>query len=159
MKSIRILALGILLASTLAAAAVLAQQAIVPASPGRDIFYAGPYSSAHSPSAQLAQQYVKATKEEDKKDIRKKLVDALNLQFDQHIQHQQKELEDLEKQIADLKAVLKKRLDAKTTIVERRIDQLLQEADGLGWTSPGTPRPVYAPMWSGSPPEKVTRPR
>jgi hypothetical protein len=157
MNSIRTWGLGFLLAGTLAGAAVFAQTGVapVPAPPG----YGGPaypgspggfFAPSQSQSAQLAHQYVKAAKEEDKKEIRKKLVDLLNQQFDLHIQQQQKELEELEKQIAELKAVLKKRMDAKTTIVERRIDQLVQEADGLGWTSPGTPRPVYAPMGGGT---------
>ncbi|HEV3204295.1 MAG TPA: hypothetical protein VGY77_07930 [Gemmataceae bacterium] len=159
MYSIRTWAFGFLLAGTLTGAAVFAQSGVapVPAPPG----YGGPgtvaypgspggiFSPYQSQSAQLAHQYVKAAKEEDKKEIRKKLVDSLNQQFDHQIQQQQKELEELEKQIAELKAVLKKRMDAKTTIVERRIDQLVQEADGLGWTSPGTPRPVYGPMMGG----------
>src|SRR5437762_9937987 len=50
-------------------------------------------------SAQLVQQYVKAEKEEDKKEIRKKLADALGKQFDAHMEQQQKELAALEKQI------------------------------------------------------------
>jgi hypothetical protein len=101
-------------------------------------------SSAHqSESAQLAQQYVKATKEEEKREIRKKLADVLGQQFDAHIQQQQKELEDLEKQLASLRAIVKKRLDAKTPIVDRRIDQLVQEAEGLGWNAPATPHPVW----------------
>ncbi len=90
-------------------------------------------------SVQLAQQYVKTTKEDEKKKILEKLTEVLNQQFDQHIQQQQKELEDLEKQIADLRTLLKKRTDAKTKIVQRRIDQLVQEAEGLGWNSPASP--------------------
>src|SRR5207253_11427597 len=75
-----------------------------------------------------------------KKDLRKKLADVLAQEFDQHLKQQQKELEALEKQIADLRALLKKRVEAKTTIVERRLEQLVQEAEGLGWTGPAGPR-------------------
>src|SRR5579871_6273710 len=92
-------------------------------------------------AAQLAQQYAKATKEDEKKEIRKKLTDLLSQQFDQRLQQQQKEVNDLEKQIASLKEVLKKRTAAKATIVERRIDQLVQEAEGLGWNNPSSPHP------------------
>jgi hypothetical protein len=95
-------------------------------------------------AAQLAQQYVKAEKEDQKKDIRKKLVDVLSQEFDHHSQQQQKELEELEKQIASLRAVLKKRVDAKATIVERRVEQLVQDAEGLGWNAPHTPRPGFS---------------
>jgi hypothetical protein len=87
----------------------------------------------------LAQQYVKAEKDDEKKEIRKKLTDVLGQQFNAQVQRQQKDLEDLEKQIASLRAVLKKRQDAKSTIVERRVEQLIQEAEGLGWTAPSTP--------------------
>ena len=75
-------------------------------------------------------------KEGEKTDIRKRLTEVLGNQFNQHMQAQQQELDDLEKKIAQLKAVLKKRLDAKSTIVERRADQLIQDAAGLGWNTP-----------------------
>jgi flagellar motility protein MotE (MotC chaperone) len=88
-------------------------------------------------SAQLAKQYVKTEKEDEKKDLKKKLADVLAKQFDAQVNQQQKELADLERQIANLKALLKKRLDAKTTIIDRRMDQLIQDAEGLGWTAPG----------------------
>lgn len=119
-----------------------------------------PYQS-QSQSAQLAKQYVEAKKEEEKKEIRKHLTEVLSHQFDLHIQAQQKELEDLEKQIANLRTVLKKRLDAKTPIVERRLEQLIQEAEGLGWNAPGSPHLLFQPsntplnagrtLWKGEP--------
>jgi hypothetical protein len=93
-------------------------------------------------SYQLVQQYVKAEKEEDKKEIRKKLADALGKQFDTHMEQQQKELADLERQMAELQNLLKKRQEAKTTIIDRRLDQLIQDAEGLGWTAPGSPQHV-----------------
>jgi hypothetical protein len=102
-----------------------------------------------SQAAQLAKQYVKATKEDEKKDIRKKLTEELAQQFDVHVKQQQKELEDLENQIAEVKAQLKKRTDNKSAIIERRFDQLVQEAEGLGWNAPSTPRPVYGPTGAG----------
>jgi flagellar motility protein MotE (MotC chaperone) len=91
----------------------------------------------HQESRKLAQLYVKAEKEEDKKNIRKKLADVLAKQFDAQVERQQKDLADLEKQIASLKALLKKRTDAKTTIIDRRMEQLIQDAEGLGWAVPG----------------------
>jgi flagellar motility protein MotE (MotC chaperone) len=100
------------------------------------ILQSGP-ARLQSQAHQLAQQYVKAEKEDEKKDIRKKLVQALDQQFDQHSQDQQKELDELEKQVSKLRALLKKRKDAKENIVERRMEQLIQEADGLGWNAPG----------------------
>jgi hypothetical protein len=92
-------------------------------------------------AAKLAKDFTKSTKPDEKQEIRKKLSDLLTKQFDTNVQHQQKELEELEKQIADLRTLLKKRQDAKSTIVERRLEQLIQDAEGLGWTAPGTTMP------------------
>src|SRR5258708_34462709 len=89
----------------------------------------------HSQTAQLAQQYVKSETEEQKREIRKKLSDVLSQQFEQHAKQQQRELEDLENQIAMLRATLKKRQEAKTSIIDRRLDQLLQKSAGLGWSA------------------------
>jgi hypothetical protein len=93
-------------------------------------------SQGHSESANLAQQYIKSEKNDEKKEIRTKLNGVLGQQFDQHIGQQQKELEQLEQQLASLKAVIRKRLESKESIIERRAEQLIQEAQGLGWTSP-----------------------
>ncbi len=91
-------------------------------------------------ASQFAQRYVKAEKEEDKRDLRKKMDDVLSKQFDQHMQQQTNELKELEKQIDQLKATLRKRQEAKETIVRRRAEQLINEAEGLGWTAPSSPR-------------------
>lgn len=119
----------------------------VPAYPATPLYGqlapSGVYSSSSSQASeasQIAQRYVKANKEEDKRNHRKRLDDVLSEQFDRHMAQQKKELEDLEKQIEQLKATLRKRQDAKDTIVKRRADQLIHEAEGLGWTAPSTPR-------------------
>jgi len=100
----------------------------------------GPQSIHHTllvQSQELAHQYAKSEKEDEKKETRKKLTEVLDRQFDLHLKEQQNELDELEKQVAKLKAVLRKRKDAKENIVERRLEQLVQEADGLGWNAPG----------------------
>jgi hypothetical protein len=99
-------------------------------------------------AAQLAQQYVKAEGEFKKRDIRAKLSTMLGQQFDAHTKQQQKELEDLEKQISHLRTLIRKRQDARGTIIERRIDQLVLEAEGLGWSAPTTPHAPYFPSIS-----------
>jgi succinate dehydrogenase/fumarate reductase flavoprotein subunit len=103
----------------------------------------GQQATAHHRASELARGYVKAEKESEKREIRQKMTDLLNEQFDEHMQQQQKELEDLEKQISELRAVLKKRSAAKAAIVDRRIEQMIQDADGMGWTAPGSPRGYY----------------
>ena len=94
------------------------------------------YSHVGSEEIQLVQKYAKSTSDEEKKELKKKLTDLLVQQFDNHQQQQQKELDELEKQIKQLRETLKKRQDAKNSIVERRLEQLVHEADGLGWTAP-----------------------
>jgi hypothetical protein len=92
----------------------------------------------------LVKEFTKATKEEDKKKIRTEITDLLAKQFDQHMKQQQKELEDLEKQIASVKETMKKRQDSKSTIVDRRVEQLILDADGMGWNVPSNLRPGAA---------------
>jgi hypothetical protein len=154
---VRNLILGISLVVVLTGAALCAMQTpaqefqTAPAPYGASF---APQAVGHTPypgsagDAQLAQEYVKADKEDAKKDIRKKLAESLSKQFDQHLQHQQRELDDLEKQIVTLKEVIKKRQTAKNEIVERRIDQLVREAEGLGWNAPGSP---HMPRFYGPP--------
>jgi hypothetical protein len=157
MTVVRNLVLGLLVAGAVTWVALSALAQDKPEFPG----YAGdafgpdriqytqstPYQFVQSESTGLAQQHVKADKEDQKKEIRKKLADALSQQFDVHIKKQQKELEDLEKQVGKLREVLKKRVDAKATIVERRVEQLVQEAEGLGWSAPSSrPRTFVSPQ-------------
>ena len=61
---------------------------------------------------------------------------------------------ELEKQVAKLKAVLKRRKDVKENIVERRLEQLVQEADGLGWNAPGGRSDLY---WGVGPAAKAVK--
>ena len=91
-------------------------------------------------SVQLAHQIAKAEDDDEKKGLRKKLTQVLEQIFDAHLKEQQKDLDDLEKQVARLKKLLSKRREAKETIVERRLEQLVQDAEGLGWNAPNTPR-------------------
>jgi DNA-binding transcriptional regulator YbjK len=147
MKVVRKLALGCLLAVALACATVSAApqsrpdtKATAPEVPDNAFRV-----QLQTESAPLARQYVAAEKQEEKKQLRQRLSDTLSQQFDLHVKEQQKELEDLEKQIATLRSVLKKRIDAKATIVERRVEQLIQDAEGLGWNAPSSPRRGYGP--------------
>src|SRR5262249_8303304 len=142
MNVVRSLTMVLLLAGALTCVAISAPPQAPSGSPGYGSSassvwpYPDPHGT-HADSAQLAKQYVDSKKEDERREIRKKLTDVLTQQFDQQIQQQQKELEDLEKQIASLRAVLKKRVDAKSAIVERRFEQLIQDAEGLGWNAPG----------------------
>jgi hypothetical protein len=162
MLIVRKLALGLLLAMALTCATVSAQPQVAQNQPVRQGFWFNDYSKANTPnayqlqseSAQLAHQYVEAKKEDDKREIRKHMAEVLNHEFDLYIHQEQKELEDLDNQIARLKEVLRKRLDAKSTIVERRLEQMIQDAEGLGWNAPTGPHQVWqtVPLITGPSP-------
>ena len=141
MNVVRNLALGLLLAGVITCGAVSAppQQPAQNQPSALGLYYSPYATNVASPPAHLAKQYVDSKKEDEKRSIRKELTDVLTQQFDQQVQKQQKELDDLEKQIANLRSVLKRRLEAKSTIIERHIEQLIQDAEGLGWNAPGNP--------------------
>ena len=92
--------------------------------------------------------------DEDKRaKIKTKVQEALGKQFDAQQKRRDLELTRLEAQTKKLRELMKKRTDARTTIIEKRLDQLLREADGLGWASPHGPSipgsysaPRYAPL-------------
>ena len=147
MRVVRKLTLGLLLAGALTCVAVSAPPQVAQHQAAQQGLWFNDFPKSNTPNpsqlqsepAQLAHQYVEAKKEDEKREVRKHLSEVLSHQFDLHIQQQQRELEDLEKRIAKLKEVVKKRIDAKSTIVERRLEQLIQDAEGLGWNAPGGP--------------------
>jgi hypothetical protein len=146
MKTVRIAALGVLMTGILfmqgpSAPNAVGQQPGVER-PGTPYNPFGGVSFVPNGPADLAHQYAKATKEEEKKEIRVKLADSLNKEFDELARRQQAELDQLEKQVENLKVVLKKRKDSKSAIVERRLEQLIQDAEGLGWGSANRQIPV-----------------
>jgi flagellar motility protein MotE (MotC chaperone) len=141
---------GFLAIALFAGSAAVAQQATQPPTPPAAAYTAtinqlGAFAQPgkgndQAQAAKLAKQYAKAEKEDEKKEIRKKMSDLLANQFDQHVEQQKKELDALEKQIASLKDTLKKRVDGKNDIVNRRLEQLILEAQGLGWSVPAMQR-------------------
>jgi hypothetical protein len=95
-----------------------------------------PHFQFQSQAAELVRKLANAKDEDEKSRIREKLTEVLNQSFDEHMKQQQKELDQLEEQIRSLRALMKKRVSKKNEIVERRIEQLIQDADGLGWNAP-----------------------
>ena len=146
MNGSRVGLFALLAAGPATCAMVYAQSPAPPSIPSGATYVPVPYYGAAPPplappaASHLAQQLLKAEKNDEKQDLRKKLDEMLQKEFDQHLQHQEKELEELEKQLAQLRGTLKKRKDAKESIIRRRAEQLINEAEGLGWTGPSGPR-------------------
>lgn len=85
---------------------------------------------------ELLSQYVAADKPEDQKRLKSELREALAKQFDVQRQRRELELKRIEERVQKLRDQIKKRNDARETIIDRRLDQLTNEADGLGWGQP-----------------------
>jgi hypothetical protein len=86
---------------------------------------------------ELLAQYRNAQSPGDRSGILEKLSTAVREQFDVRQQIRAKELEELEARVRKLRELHEKREDAKSEIVERRVEQLVHEADGLGWSGSG----------------------
>lgn len=86
-------------------------------------------------------EYSRAEDRDAKDDARSKLSDALGRQFEVRQKMRDLEIARLEEQIKQLRELFQKREDAKGTIVEARLDQLVRAAEGLGWDgSQGVPK-------------------
>lgn len=92
----------------------------------------------------LLSRYGKEQKPEVKEKIKSDLRSVLHQQF--RLQHQRRdaELARVERRLADLRARLKKRGDAQSTIVDRRLEQLVNDVDGLGWSAEEVPDNLFS---------------
>jgi hypothetical protein len=115
-------------------------------------------SKAAGEASRMMKDYAAADNEDKRAKIKTKVQEALGKQFDAQQKRRDLELTRLEAQTKKLRELMKKRTDARTTIIEKRLDQLLREADGLGWASPHGPSipgsysaPRFAPLDLPSP--------
>lgn len=83
-------------------------------------------------SAELVKQLAKAEGEKRDK-IKDQLTDTIGKQFDARQKRHEDEIKVLENQVRKLKELVRKRQDNRREIVSRRLEQLLREAEGLGW--------------------------
>jgi hypothetical protein len=78
---------------------------------------------------------MEADTDEARQAAEKELREALVAEFDADMQHRAEELEAIKKRVADMEANLEKRTAAKDEIIDLRLEVLLQEAEGLGWSA------------------------
>jgi hypothetical protein len=106
----------------------------------------------------LVDEYAHTENDSQRSKIKNKLADVLDKQFDLQQKRRELEVAQIENQLKKLRELMRKRSEGRQTIVEKRLDQLLREAEGLGWTSPAgggnlgnrqnsyfVPQPVYPP--------------
>jgi hypothetical protein len=83
-------------------------------------------------SAKLIKQLGKA-EGESKDKIKTQLTETLGKQFDLRQKRHEAEIAALEAQLKKLKELVQKRQENRREIIGKRLDQLVREADGLGW--------------------------
>ena len=81
----------------------------------------------------LAKKLADAKDDEAKDKFRGELKAALAKAFDDRQKGQEKQVEELEKQLKRLKETISKRKEAKAEIIADRMTALEKEAKGLGW--------------------------
>lgn len=90
--------------------------------------------------AQQSQSLVKKLAETegdaDRTGLVNELEEAINKQFDVQQQIREREVLQIETKVKKLRETIAKRAGARAAIVRNRREQLLQEAEGLGWNSP-----------------------
>jgi hypothetical protein len=93
-------------------------------------------ASAEREVAKLVADYARAEGESARAKIKSSLAAALEKEFDLQQKRRDLELSAVEARIKKVRELMQKRADARQAIVEKRADQLIREADGLGWTAP-----------------------
>jgi hypothetical protein len=93
----------------------------------------GTYSFEDSVSKLVKE--LKASEGANKESVLTKLKSAVGEQFDGRQEAKAKELKALEEQLAKLKEIHTKRTQQRDQIVAERVQQILREAEGLGWGS------------------------
>jgi hypothetical protein len=88
-------------------------------------------------SLNLARQISRTESRDEKEKLRSDLADVLQQQFDAQQKRRQAEIDSIEERLKKLRELMRKRDDSKRDIIRRRQEQLLEEAEGLGWSSPG----------------------
>jgi hypothetical protein len=98
-------------------------------------------------AAKLVKDYAGTEKESERTKLKTRIEEMLTKQFDAQQKRRDVELTRLETQVKRLRDLMKKRSEARQTIVDKRVDQLLREAEGLGWTAPrGLSTPAAQPL-------------
>ena len=95
--------------------------------------YAADFYHTTGETDKLARQLAKAKGEGEKESITAKLREALEKQFDQRQKKHQAEAEALEAQVKKLKELIGTRNENRKEIISRRLDQVVRDAQGLGW--------------------------
>ena len=103
--------------------------------------------------SELLRKWKAAGSESDRAKVEKELRAVLKSQFEARLGAHQKEIEQLEAKVKQLREQLELRRKKQDEIVDFRLQQLLREAQGLGWgTEPVTRQgfPQIGTKWSSN---------
>lgn len=78
-------------------------------------------------------EFSRADNEEARAAAVEKVSKLLGEQFDQRQKQREENIAQIEARVKKLRETLKKRTDARGPIIKARLEQLLREAEGLGW--------------------------
>jgi hypothetical protein len=104
-------------------------------------------------SDDLVRQYSATEDYGQREKLRTQLRELLGKQFVAQQQRRERELVRVEERLSKLREQLKKRSSARDTIIDRRLETLTSDADGLGWTPPagGGPQGLGGGIFGGQP--------
>lgn len=91
----------------------------------------------------LLDTYNETLDDKIKQGLKAQLKAILARQFELQHNRRAEELEQLQLRLAELRAKLEKRANAKSTIVERRLEQLVSDLEGLGWGEENIPQDLF----------------
>jgi len=86
--------------------------------------------------ASLMESYAHTEGDTERSQIKSKVAAALEKAFDLQQKRRELELSRVEARVKKIRELMQRRSDARQSIIDKRLDQLLREADGLGWTPP-----------------------
>ncbi|HLJ10639.1 MAG TPA: hypothetical protein VKU82_05590 [Planctomycetaceae bacterium] len=82
---------------------------------------------------QTVHEYAAADSDDERGEARKKLSGLLKDQFSIRQKRREQDIARIEERVKRLREALKKRSESQQEIVERRLNDILSDADGLGW--------------------------
>ena len=94
------------------------------------------YGRTPSPLTKALQELAEAKDDTAKDKIIEQLHKLLSEEYDRNLAEHEKSLDKMEERLEKLREQLSKRRSAKSKVVDLRIQQLMNESEGLGWPGP-----------------------
>jgi hypothetical protein len=86
--------------------------------------------------AKLVESYRHSGNEKERMELKSQIAKELGEEFLSQQKRRSLELDRVEAQLKKVRDLLRKRSEERQTIIDKRLDQLVREAEGLGWSDP-----------------------